>query len=134
MVGISWQIVLAIAGVISGFFVTEKVLERMGYRKKEEYVSVDLEELPKYLRDRFLVDVALVRPDGSVFLGVSESEVKEIEEKFEENEVILISGNNYTYMVKRGDVIVFVRGKFLSMKDFSDLWMTVRRSLGGVRR
>jgi len=124
-----------VAGVIAGFVVAERILEKRGYRRREKGVSISLDELPEHLRKRFLASCAVLRPDGNVMVGVDSTEVEKLLETLSSagsDEIVMISGSDYKYVTKKGDTVVYVRGKFISMRDFSELWITVRRALRGV--
>ncbi len=121
-------------GVVAGFVVTEKILEKRGYRRRAFKLNLKLEELPKYLEKRFLAKSAVVTPSNKVLVGVEENEVEkslELLSSLSVNELVTVSGSDYTYITKFGDVVVFVKGKFASMRDLSEVWMVVHHVLRG---
>lgn len=135
MVNISWQIVLAVVGVIAGFVVTDRILERRGYgvRKRVNYVKIDA--LGEFLREKYLVNVAVLRGESRFVIGVDEFEIDEMRTALEvsrSDEILRISGSDYRYAVKRGDVFIYLHGKFISLEDFSEVWKIVQNALRGV--
>lgn len=135
MVNISWQIILAVVGVIAGFIVTDRILERKGYgvRKKVNYVKLDT--LGKFLREKYLANVAVLRGENRFVIGVDDFEINEMKTALEvsrSDEILRISGSDYKYAVKRGDVFIYLHGKFISLEDFSELWKIIRNALKGV--
>ncbi len=135
MVGISWQIVFAIVGVIVGFVVTEKILDRKGYRSKEILRRMEIEELCGYLKERHLVNVAAIVGDKKIAEGVDDYELDEIRTlmgSMRADEILLVSGSDYKYAMKGNGVFIFVKGKFVSLEDFSKVWKLIKSSLAGV--
>ncbi|WP_202318423.1 hypothetical protein [Archaeoglobus neptunius] len=136
MIGISWQILLAVVSVIAGFVVTDKFLERKGFRVKKRGVHVTLENLARHLAERYLVKVAVITEDLHEVVDVDEYEVDEMRTALEvsrSDEILLIAGSDYRYAVKRGNAFVYVHGKFISLEDFSKLWLTVQNAFEGVK-
>ncbi len=78
MVSISWQIILAIAGVIAGFVITDRILDLKGYRGREVLRPMGLDELCDHLKSKYLVAVAAISGDRKIVEGVDEYEVDEI--------------------------------------------------------
>ena len=136
MVSISWQIVLAIVGVIAGFVVTDKILDRKGYRKKEILRPMELEELCSHLKAKYLVDVAAIAGDRKIVEGVDDYEVDEIRTLMRSmgtDEILLVSGSDYRYAMRGNGVFIFIKGKFVSFEDFSKVWKLVKSSITGVK-
>ncbi len=135
MVGISWQIVFAIVGVIAGFVITDKILDRKGYRSKEIFRRMGIEELCGYLKERYLVNVAAIVGDKKIVEGVDDYELDEIRTLMRSmgaDEILLVSGSDYKYAMRGNGVFIFVKGKFVSLEDFSKVWKLVKSSIVGV--
>ncbi len=135
MVTISWQIILAVIGVIAGFVVTDKILERKGYGVKGKISNVSIDNLAEFLREKYLVNVAIISKEDKIVVGVDDSEIDETRMTLEvsrSDEILLISDSDYKYAVKRGDVFIYIHGKFLSLEDFSQVWTIVQNALRGV--
>ncbi len=135
MVGISWQIVFAIVGVIAGFVITDKILDRKGYRSKEIFRRMDIEELCSYLKERYLVNVAAIVGDKKIVEGVDDYELDEIRtltRSMGADEILLVSGSDYKYAMKGNSVFIFIKGKFVSLEDFSKVWKLVKGCVVGV--
>jgi len=135
VVNISWQIVLAVVGVIAGFIVTDRILERRGYgvRKKVNYVKIDT--LGEFLREKYLVNVAVLMGDNRFVIGVDDFEIDEMRTALEisrSDEILRISGSDYRYAVKRGEAFIYIHGKFISLEDFSEVWKIIQNALRGV--
>jgi len=136
VVTISWQIILAVIGVIAGFVVTDKILERKGYGVKGKISNVSIDNLAEFLREKYLVNVAIISKEDKIVVGVDDSEIDETRMTLEvsrSDEILLISDSDYKYAVKRGDVFIYIHGKFLSLEDFSQVWTIVQNALRGVR-
>jgi len=134
-VGISWQIVFAIVGVIAGFVITDKILDRKGYRSKEIFRRMDIEELCSYLKERYLVNVAAIVGDKKIVEGVDDYELDEIRTLMRSmgaDEILLVSGSDYKYAMKGNGVFIFIKGKFVSLEDFSKVWKLVKGCVVGV--
>jgi len=54
-------VILVVVGVIVGFILTDKILEKRGYRAKDRIAGVGIDELDKFLREKYLVNVAVIR-------------------------------------------------------------------------
>ncbi len=135
MVDITWMIVLAVIGVVAGFLITDKLLESRGLRARRRAVRVNLKDIGKFLRDKYLADVAVISGSDRQLLGVDEFEVDEIMTMLGtsgSDEVLFISGSDYRYATRRGDVFVYVHGRFLSLEDFSEVWLAVQNALREV--
>jgi len=135
VVGISWQIVFAIVGVIAGFVITDKILDRKGYRSREILRRMELEELCSYLKERHLVNVAAIVGDKKIVEGVDDYELDEIRTLMRSmgtNEILLISGSDYKYAMRGNGVFIFIKGKFVSLEDFSKVWKLIKSSVVGV--
>ncbi len=135
MIVITWQILLAIAGVIAGFVVTERILERRGYRRRVKRVSIPLDELPGYLKRKFLANSAVIVGKRKIVVEVEDEELEFLLNVLSSSggdEIVVISGSDFAYITKKDDVVVFAKGKFISMRDFAELWLTVRQSLRGA--
>ncbi len=135
MVDITWLIVLAVIGVIAGFLITDRLLESRGLTSKKRVVRVNLKDLGRYLRDKYLVNVAVISGNDRQMYGVDEFEVDEIMTTLStsgSDEVLFISESDYRYATKRGDVLVYIHGKFLSLEDFSEVWLIVQNALREV--
>ncbi|MBO8178924.1 MAG: hypothetical protein H0Z19_00340 [Archaeoglobus sp.] len=135
MVGISWQILFAIVGVIAGFVLTDKILDRKGYRSREILRRMELEELCSHLKSKYLVNVAAITGDKKIVNGVDDYELDEIRtlmRSMGNDEILLVSGSDYKYAMARKGVFIFIKGKFVSLEDFSKVWKLVKTSILGV--
>ncbi|WP_290597543.1 MULTISPECIES: hypothetical protein [unclassified Archaeoglobus] len=136
MVTISWQIVLAVIGVIVGFVVTDRILEKRGYGVKGKASNVSIDNLAEFLREKYLVNVAIVSEENKIAIGVDDFEIDEMRTALEvsrSDEILRISNSDYKYAVKRGNVFIYLHGKFISLEDFSQVWTIVQNALRGVR-
>ncbi len=135
MVSITWQIILAIAGVIAGFVITDRILDLKGYRGREVLRPMGLDELCDHLKSKYLVAVAAISGDRKIVEGVDEYEVDEIRTMMRSmgsDEILIVSGSDYRYAVRQDGVFIFIKGKFVSLEDFSKVWKLVKSSLTGV--
>lgn len=135
MVSISWQIILAIAGVIAGFVITDRILDLKGYRGREVLRPMGLDELCDHLKSKYLVAVAAISGDRKIVEGVDEYEVDEIRTMMRSmgsDEILIVSGSDYRYAVRQDGVFIFIKGKFVSLEDFSKVWKLVKSSLTEV--
>lgn len=135
MVSISWQIILAVISVIAGFVITDRILERRGYGIRSKVANVNIDDLGDFLREKYLVNVAIIRGESKKALGVDDFEIDEMRTALEvsrSDEIITISDSDYKYAIKRGDVFIYLHGKFISLEDFSEVWMIVQNALRGV--
>uniref|UniRef100_A0A7C3RHQ5 Uncharacterized protein n=1 Tax=Archaeoglobus fulgidus TaxID=2234 RepID=A0A7C3RHQ5_ARCFL len=135
MVDISWLIVFAVVGVIAGFVITDRILDRKGYRKKEILRRMELEDLCRYLKERYLVNVAAISEDKKIVEGVDDYELDEIRTLMRgmaTDEILLVSGSDYRYAMREDGLFIFIKGKFVSLEDFSKVWKLVKSSLAGV--
>jgi len=134
-INIIWQAVIAVIGVVTGFILTEKILERKGLRRRRLKIKVGFYDLPDYLESRYLLQSAIIHGDRVILKGVSIEEAEEalkILEKTGCSEIVLISGSDFRYATRRGSASVYLRGKFVSMRDFSEVWNIVQSSLQEV--
>lgn len=135
MVGITWLIILAVIGVIAGFLITDRLLESRGLTARRRAVRVNLRDLARFLRDKYLANVAVISGSDRQMLGVDEFEVDEIMTTLStsgSDEVLFISESDYRYATKRGDVFVYLHGRFLSLEDFSEVWLIIQNALREV--
>ncbi len=121
--------VVVVFGVVLGYFITEKLLKRKEI-KKREILSVN--ELPEYLHEKYMVKSAILIDNKEFRRGVSDEELKEAMNLAVKDEVILISGTDLKYILKRDNVFVYVSGK-ISLKDFVDIWFIIQKSLEVVK-
>ncbi len=129
---ISWQILVAIIGVIIGFFLADKVLEKRGLKERKRKFSISLEELPKYLERKYLAKSAILSDKNRILVGVDAEEVERSVNLLSETqcrELLQVYDNDYVYVGKQNDYIIYVRGKFLSLKDFAEIWLIIRQTL-----
>lgn len=135
MVTISWQIVLAVIGVIVGFVVTDRILEKRGYGVKGKISNVNIDNLAEFLREKYLVNVAIISGENKIAIGVDDFEIDEMRTTLEvsrSDEILRISNSDYKYAVKRGNVFIYLHGKFISLEDFSQVWTIVQNALREV--
>jgi len=129
---ISWQILVAIIGVIIGFFLADKVLEKRGFKERKRKFSISLEELPKYLERKYLAKSAILSDKNRILVGVDAEEVERSVNLLSEiqcKELLQVYDNDYVYVGKQNDYIIYVKGKFLSLKDFAEIWLIIRQTL-----
>ena len=132
---ITWLVILAVVGVVAGFLITDRLLESRRLTARKRTVHVKPKDLGKFLKDKYLTNVAVLSKNRRELIGVDEFEVNKMMTTLEasgSDEVLLISGSDYRYAVKRGDVFVYVHGKFLSLEDFSEVWTTIQTALKEV--
>ncbi len=48
------------------------------------------------------------------------------------DEILIVSGSDYRYAVRQDGVFIFIKGKFVSLEDFSKVWKLVKSSLTEV--
>ncbi|MEM2727209.1 MAG: hypothetical protein QXV61_03020 [Archaeoglobaceae archaeon] len=135
MVSIFWEIILSFAGVIVGFFVAEFVLEKIGLGIQPQKTKVNVNELPEYLNQKFLVNCAILIGEKKKFSNLEDQEIAEMKKMVEEmncNEIAILKEENCKLAIKKGKILVCVRGKVISMKDLSEISEVIHRSLGGV--
>ncbi len=124
-------IVVSIFGVVLGFFMTEKALKRRRFPKSR---VVSVERLPSYLYSRYLVRSAVSIGGKTFKMGVDDEEVNSVLKAIGDlgDEVIVISGVDLKYVLKRDNVFVYLTGK-ISIRDFADIWTTIHKSLEVVK-
>lgn len=123
---------IAIVGVLAGFAVTEKIFERKGIRIRRRRIRVSLEELPDLLQTRHLIQSAVIYDDKKILRNVDEAEIERAVKTLEESgsdELVLISGSDFRYIARKNDVLIYLRGKFVSMRDFGEVWSIIQNSL-----
>jgi hypothetical protein len=122
-----------VAGVASGFIVGEKILAKKGFRRARRRVKVSLFQLPEYLQKKYLVHCAVVTENGKkIVRGFDNGEIESLKVKLKSlggNEILLIENSNYTYAIEKGETFILVRGRFISMRDFSEVWALIQSSL-----
>ncbi|MCS7144269.1 MAG: hypothetical protein NZ879_04540 [Archaeoglobaceae archaeon] len=132
---IFWEIVLSFAGVIAGFFVAEFVLEKIGLGIKSQKTKINVNELPEYLNRKFLVNCAILFGEKKRFSNLEDQEIAEMKRMIEEmncREIAIFKDENCKLAIKKGKVLVCVRGKVISMKDLSEISEVIHRALRGV--
>jgi hypothetical protein len=135
VVGISWQIILAIIGVVAGFVISDRILDRKGYRRREILRPMELEELCSHLMAKYLVSVAAIAGNKRIVEGVDDYEIDEIRTLMRSmgtDEILLVSGSDYRYAMRGKGAFIFIKGKFVSFEDFAKVWKLVKSSLVGV--
>ncbi len=127
--GITLQILVAVAGVVIGFITMELVLRRRGFVRKRRVTRIDVKDIPKLLKERFLADSCIVFDGGRVSVGVSEREFDSALQMLESTgsrELVAIDGSEFKYVARFSNFSIYVRGNFVSMRDFSELWSIIR--------
>lgn len=135
MVSIFWEIILSFAGVIAGFFVAELVLGKIGLGIGAQKTKIDINELPEYLNQRFLVNCAVLFGERKKFSNLEDQEIVEMKRMIEEtncNEIAILKEESCKLGLRKGKVFVFVRGKVISMKDLAEISEVIHRALRGV--
>lgn len=137
MVRIFWELVISTFGIGIGFFIGERLLRKIGIGDDTQKVVLSVEEIPEYLKSKFLVNSALFYGEKKKILGVEETEALEMRkliEKMNAEELVVFKDNDCRYGLKQGKVFLYVRGKIASFRDLSEIWEVLRRSLRGVGR
>lgn len=137
MVDIFWEIVLSFVGVIAGFLVAELLLDKIGLGIEVQKAKVSVNELPEYLNKKYLVNCAIMIGEKRKFSNLNEKEIAEMKKMVEEtnyDEIAILKEGNCMLAIKKGNVLVFVRGKVISMRDLGEISEVVHRALRGVVR
>ncbi|MEM4523604.1 MAG: hypothetical protein QXF29_00665 [Archaeoglobaceae archaeon] len=115
-----------------GFFIGENLLKRLGIEDRKRKPEIKLKDLQDYLRNRFLVNSALIYEGRKKLIGVDEVEVKRMEEMLENlksDEIIIFNGKDCRFALRKGNVFIYVRGKIASLRDFVEIWEVVHGSM-----
>lgn len=112
-----------------GFLVGDHLMNKKGLRARIEKKRLNLEDLPKYLREKYFADSYINIAGKKIVSGVEEREFEEVMEKLKlmnSKELLLISGNEFRYIVEKGKNSIYVKVKLVSMRDFAEIWSLVR--------
>lgn len=135
MVRIFWEIILSTFGIGMGFFIGEKLLKKLGIEEDVKNVVLKTEEIPEYLKNKFLVNSALIDREKKKMIGIEEveaSEMRKLLEQMNADEIVIFQENDCRYALKEGKTFLYVRGRIASVKDLSEIWEIVHRSLRGA--
>ncbi|MEM0022560.1 MAG: hypothetical protein QXK44_03290 [Archaeoglobaceae archaeon] len=135
MVHIFWEILISTFGIGLGFFIGENLLKKLGIENKSQKVILKIEEIPEYLKNKFLVNSAVIDRERKKMIGIEEVEAMEMRKLLEQTnaeELVIFQENDCRYALKRGKTFLYVRGRIASIKDLSEIWEVVHRSLRGV--
>ncbi|MET1123823.1 MAG: hypothetical protein ABWW66_00990 [Archaeoglobaceae archaeon] len=121
------ELALGFAGAVLGFLGGEYLARRAGLRVRR--VRLKLEEIPAYLKSRYLAR-SCICVDGEVISeGVSREELEGMLKKLESvgaRELITINGSEYRYVANFGNFVAYVRMSTLSLRDFAEVWSLIR--------
>lgn len=137
MVLILWEILLSTFGIGMGFFIGEKLLKKIGIENNTQKVVLKAEEIPEYLKNRFLVNSAIFDEKRKKVLGIEEAEAIEMQKLLEQmnaEELVVFQKSDCKYALKQGKTFLYVRGRIASIRDLSKIWEVVHRSLRGVEK
>ncbi len=135
MVDIFWEIVLSFAGVVGGFLVAEFMLEKIGLGMESQKARVNFNELPEFLSSKFLVNCAILIGEKKRFSNLEDEEIDEMKRMLEAancTEIAVFKEENCKLAIKKGRVLVCVRGKLVSMKELAEISEVIHRALRGV--
>lgn len=125
---------MSVFGIIVGFFIGENLLKKLGFKNKKQIQVLRFTELQEFLKNKFLVNSAFISGEKKKLIGVEEIEVREIEnllENLKSDEIIIFQGDDCRFALKRGSDLFYLRGRIASLKDLSELWEIVHRTLRG---
>ncbi|MFN3383492.1 MAG: hypothetical protein ACK401_01180 [Archaeoglobaceae archaeon] len=134
---IFWEILTSTFGILLGFFIGEKLLKKLGLGNKSKKVFLKFEEIPEYLKNKFLVNSAIFDGERKKLHGIEEVEAMEMRKLLEQTnaeEIVIFRENDCRYALKQGRVFLYVRGRIASVKELSEIWEVVNRSLRGVAK
>lgn len=137
MVRILWELLISTFGVGLGFFIGENFLRKLGFENKKQKIILKISEIPEYLKNKFLVNSAIINGEKKRFLGLEEAEVLEMRNLLEQigaDEMVIFRENDCKYALKYGKTFLYVRGRITSLKDLSEIWEVVHRSFRGVEK
>ncbi len=104
-------------------------MKKKGLRARIEKKRLNLEDLPKYLREKYFADSYINIAGKKIISGVEEREFEEAMEKLRimnSKEILLISGNEFRYITEKGKTSIYVKVKLISMRDFAEIWSLIR--------
>ncbi len=134
---IFWEVLISTFGILFGFFIGEKLLRKLGLGNNGKKVVLKFEEIPEYLKSKFLVNSAIFDGERKKLHGVEEVEAMEMKKLLEQTnaeEIAIFRENDCRYALKQGRTFLYIRGKIASVKDLSEIWEIVNRSLRGVAK
>ncbi|MQK95649.1 hypothetical protein [Escherichia coli] len=79
---IFWEIILSTFGIGMGFFIGEKLLKKLGIGEDAKNVALKTEEIPEYLKNKFLVNSALIDREKKKIVGIEEVEAFDVTLEF----------------------------------------------------
>lgn len=112
-----------------GFLIGEHIMKKKGLRARVEKRRLNLEELPKYLKEKYFADSYINIAGKKIVSGVDEKEFEEAMERLRlinSNEILIVSGNEFRYLIEKGKTSIYVKVKLISMRDFAEIWSLVR--------
>ncbi|MEM1578047.1 MAG: hypothetical protein QXK70_05820 [Archaeoglobaceae archaeon] len=137
MVYIFWEIVLSVAGIGMGFFAGDFMLGRLGIKKGKQSQRLTLKEIPEYLKNKFLVNTAILAGGEKRIIGLEEVDVIEMKKIVEEmncSEIVIFNENQCRFAIKKGNTFIYVRGRIASMRELYEIWEVIHRALTEVKR
>ncbi|MCS7122267.1 MAG: hypothetical protein NZ895_06695 [Archaeoglobaceae archaeon] len=125
------EVLLAIVGVVVGFSIGELFTIKKGFRQKR--YKVKAEDLPKFLKEKFLADTFFLELKGlKVSEGVKSEEFDEVLKTIEQlksKEIIMLNGEEVKYVANFPNAKVYVKAKFLSFQNFLEMWKVVKGAI-----
>ncbi|MEM2176140.1 MAG: hypothetical protein QXN34_02260 [Archaeoglobaceae archaeon] len=134
---IFWEIVLSVAGIGMGFFAGDFMLGRLGIKKGKQSQRLTLKEIPEYLKNKFLVNTAILAGGEKRIIGLEEVDVIEMKKIVEEmncSEIVIFNENQCRFAIKKGNTFIYVRGRIASMRELYEIWEVIHRALTEVKR
>jgi hypothetical protein len=131
---IFWELIVSSSGVIVGFFIGETLFKKLGFEEKKEKLELKPGELQKFLKNRFLVNSALISGEKRSLFGVDDVEVDEmlnLLKNLKSDELIIFNRDDCRFALKKGENFIYIRGKIASFRDLAKIWEIVHRSFRG---
>ncbi len=132
--GIFWELIVSSSGVIAGFFIGETLFKKLGFEEKKEKLELKPLELQEFLKNRFLVNSALITGEKRSLFGVDDVEVDEmlnLLKNLKSDELIIFNEDDCRFALKKGENFIYIRGKIASFRDLAKIWEIVQRSFRG---
>lgn len=125
------EVLLAISGVILGFSLGEFIAVKKGLRVKK--YKIKLEEIPKFLKEKFLAESFLEFKDRKISEDVKIEEFEDAMRKAEflkSTEFLILSGTDLKYFANFDKIKIYIRTRALSLENFIEVLKIVK---GAVR-
>lgn len=120
-----------------GFFAGDFMLGRLGIKKGKQSQRLTLKEIPEYLKNKFLVNTAILAGGEKRIIGLEEVDVIEMKKIVEEmncSEIVIFNENQCRFAIKKGNTFIYVRGRIASMRELYEIWEVIHRALTEVKR